>query len=109
MYHGRGLPKLLPEDVLAAEPTRKSPGALEDDVEMSEADEAPPAAPTKRKTEMQIGSVNVKLLAQASDFLPPKPNQRSQSTKQTWLSGRAGPKFRSFDRKPFKTGFKRAK
>ncbi|KAH0544898.1 hypothetical protein FGG08_000978 [Glutinoglossum americanum] len=87
-----GLPALLPDEVLLAEPALRPP--------------TPPLERNGRKQSQLVGKhkifrerpprdvrrgpVRVRVLESANEFLPPKVRKASSSIKQRWLAGRPG-------------------
>ncbi|KAL8853122.1 MAG: hypothetical protein Q9221_002004 [Calogaya cf. arnoldii] len=106
-----GLPALLPDEILAAEPMARMP-TPPPKLEVVKAtvntrhrflDQV-----SKPPKDIQKGKVRIRVLEDRRAILPPKVSKHSQMLRESWLAGRRGPKGKVvMERKKMGTGFVR--
>ncbi|KAI4270306.1 MAG: hypothetical protein L6R38_007168 [Xanthoria sp. 2 TBL-2021] len=89
------LPTLLPEEILAAEPTARMPtpppkrDVVKATVNTRHRFHDQNSKPPK---DIQKGNVRIRVLEDRRAILPPKVSKDSQKLRESWLAGRLGPK-----------------
>lgn len=105
------LPALLPEEILAAEPTARMP------TPPPKGEVAKATVNTRHRFLDQIsrrpkdigkGNIRIRVLEDRRAMLPPRISQDSQKLRESWLAGRLGPKGKVVvQRRKMRTGFVR--
>ncbi|KAL8800629.1 MAG: hypothetical protein Q9182_005042 [Xanthomendoza sp. 2 TL-2023] len=106
------LPALLPDEILAAEPTVRPPTPPPPQREMPKA-----RVNTKRRfldksskppKDIQKGNLRIRVLEDRKKILPPKISKSSRKIRESWLAGRLGHKSRVvMERRQMGSGFVR--
>lgn len=108
--HTQRLPDLLPEELLTDELFQRPP-TPEKETKRSMTRPTPTKRHIKfpkKPKDRTVGALKLSILEQTNPHLAPKASKRSQSLRESWLTGNRGSNPRNMGRKAFKQSFVRA-